>query len=132
MPPAHPLKILSDRCSIHPAYRVSGQRLRLASFPSSDKNVMARMYLVSACVAPSSHSSTPACDEHKSPPTLHHSPQVHYIRIPFRNSEKKMHASRFILPLLLPLAHAAVNGRCTGSKATGLWGSDGICVSTST
>lgn len=43
-----------------------------------------------------------------------------------------MHASRFILPLLLPLAHAAVNGPCTGSKATGLWGSDGICVSTST
>ncbi|KAK0654884.1 hypothetical protein B0T16DRAFT_395807 [Cercophora newfieldiana] len=38
-----------------------------------------------------------------------------------------------ILLLSLPLsALAAVNGRCTGSKATGRWKTDGICIKTST
>lgn len=41
-----------------------------------------------------------------------------------------MHPSYLLLPLL-PLAHATVNGRCTGSKATGVWGNNGICISTS-
>lgn len=42
----------------------------------------------------------------------------------------KMHAS--VLLALLPLpALAAVNGRCTGGQATGAWGDNGICISTS-
>lgn len=38
-----------------------------------------------------------------------------------------------LLLLLLPLPSlAALNGRCTGSKATGQWKDDGICIRTST
>lgn len=36
-----------------------------------------------------------------------------------------------LLPLPLP-SLAALNGRCTGSKATGQWKDDGICIKTST
>ncbi|KAK3294134.1 uncharacterized protein B0H64DRAFT_433365 [Chaetomium fimeti] len=42
-----------------------------------------------------------------------------------------MHFSLLLAVLPLP-ALAALNGRCTGSKATGNWGEDGICISTST
>ncbi|KAH8820211.1 hypothetical protein F5884DRAFT_763226 [Xylogone sp. PMI_703] len=39
----------------------------------------------------------------------------------------------FLLLGLFPLAAlATVNGHCSGSAATGNWGTDGICVSTST
>ena len=43
-----------------------------------------------------------------------------------------MHLTLPIL-LLFPLTSlAALNGRCTGSKATGLWKDEGICIKTST
>ncbi|MBE3044639.1 hypothetical protein IMZ48_19180 [Candidatus Bathyarchaeota archaeon] len=41
----------------------------------------------------------------------------------------KMKPSYLILSIL-PLAHGVVNGRCSGSKATNLWHTDGICIST--
>ncbi|KAK4119490.1 hypothetical protein N657DRAFT_693709 [Parathielavia appendiculata] len=38
-----------------------------------------------------------------------------------------------ILTIIFPLmAHAALNGRCTGSAADGVWGESGICIRTST
>jgi len=42
--------------------------------------------------------------------------------------------STLLIPLLLipTLTNAALNGRCTGSKATGDWKTKGICVRTST
>ncbi|KAK4183643.1 hypothetical protein QBC35DRAFT_92459 [Podospora australis] len=40
--------------------------------------------------------------------------------------------SIFILAALPLTALAAVNGRCTGSAATGNWGTHGICVTTGT
>ncbi|KAM0275744.1 hypothetical protein ACHAQH_007462 [Verticillium albo-atrum] len=36
----------------------------------------------------------------------------------------------YLLALLPVSALAAVNGRCTGSKATGYWKDSGICIST--
>lgn len=42
-----------------------------------------------------------------------------------------MRPSYLLLPIL-PLVHAAINGHCSGSKAIGLWRSDGICISTGT
>ncbi|KAK1830574.1 hypothetical protein QBC39DRAFT_260550 [Podospora conica] len=44
-----------------------------------------------------------------------------------------MHPTHTLSLLLLPLPSlAALNGRCTGSKARGEWKSDGICIKTST
>jgi hypothetical protein len=44
-----------------------------------------------------------------------------------------MHLPLPTLLLLLPVhTLAALNGRCTGSKATGQWKEDGICIRTST
>ncbi|KAK0749007.1 hypothetical protein B0T18DRAFT_427205 [Schizothecium vesticola] len=44
-----------------------------------------------------------------------------------------MHLPLPTLLLLLPVhTLAALNGRCTGSKATGQWKDDGICIKTST
>jgi hypothetical protein len=47
------------------------------------------------------------------------------------SSNDTMHFS-YVLALFPVAALAALNGRCTGSAATGTWGSHGICVSTST
>lgn len=41
-------------------------------------------------------------------------------------------SSPYLFLPLLPAAHAALNGHCTGSAATGAWKDYGICVKTST